>query len=254
MKKNIQIFLILAVLIISGHLCFAQQELEGVIIDNGGGARIASVQIRANRSGIRAVSNDLGIFKIVASVGDTLSFNKTGYRNQSYLVTTNAAIVIKMQREISLDEVRIVGQTTRQEMDEVRDQYKRKGSFYEGKPPLLAYIFTPLTAFYELVGKTPNQARRFNNYYSRELQEVEVDRRFTASKIQSVTNLSGDDLKNFMFTYRPSYDAISQMADYDLTLYIQQSAKHFNDAGKPKGLLSLPKVPKAPDLSEKIKY
>ena len=80
-------------------------------------------------------------------------------------------------------------------MDELREQYRKKGSYYAGKPPLLSYIFQPLTALYELVGKTPGQARRFNAYYNTELQQSEIDRRFNSYNIRTITGLEGIDLK-----------------------------------------------------------
>ena len=129
--------------------------------------------------------------------------------------------------------------------------YRRKGSYYAGKPPLLSYIFTPLTALYELVGKTPGQARRFNRYYSREIQESEIDRRFNPHTVNILTGYEGADLRNFVETYRPNFVQIVSWADYDLVNYIKRSSLTFESAGRP-AAKALPKLPRAPDLKEKI--
>lgn len=239
----------------SAATSFAQQEvLKGVIFDQGGAVRIGSASVMNLRSGDKTISNDLGLFSIKAEISDTLKISRTGYSDNLQIVRSKADLIIKLQRQIQLSEVQVLGKTTKQELDEVKEQYQKKGSFYSGKPPVLAYLFTPLTALYELVGKTPNQARRFNAYYTREMLEVEIDRRFNASRITSVTGLVGEDLKNFIFMYRPGHQLISDMDDYALTLYIMKSFDSFNKAGRPKGLLSLPALPKAKDLSEKIKF
>ena len=120
---------------------------------------------------------------------------------------------------------------------------------------MLAYFFRPLTALYELIGKTPAQARRFNQYYIKELQESEIDRRFSAYAITKVTGLEGADLKNFMIIYRPDYQYIAKFDEYAMINYIKKSLQLYNDAGRPKAIRSLPPLPKAPDLSEKnLKY
>ena len=102
-----------------------------------------------------------------------------------------------------------------------------------GRPPVLAYFFKPLTALYELVGRTPRQARRFHNYYENELEQSEVDRRFNRVFVQSVTGLDETDFANFMRRYRPGYPDLSGWNEYDLMNYIRRSLTDFNEKGRP---------------------
>lgn len=255
LSPTYKFILSLPVLLLASLLCFGQTDVvDGVVLDQSGAIRVGSVQIVNSKTGSKATSNDLGLFRISARIADTLRFSRTGYSDQLLVVKSMSDIVVRMQRQIELGEVQVLGRSSKQELDEVREQYRKKGTYYAGKPPVLAYIFTPLTALYELVGKTPNQARRFNAFYTRELQQVEIDRRFNAEKIRSLTGLTGDDLKNFIFMYRPGFDAIEEMDEYALTVYIKKSLENFNNTGRPRGLLSLPALPKAKDLTEKVKF
>lgn len=232
-----------------------QSSVQGLIMERSGASRISGVKILNRKTGISTLSNELGLFRIAASVGDTLSISKSGYSDLSLTLLELSDKVLMLQPVINLSEVKVLGQSKKQEMDEIRDQYRKKGSYYAGKPPLLSYFFRPLTALYELIGKTPGQARRFNAYYTKELQESEIDRRFSAFAITKVTGLEGNDLKNFMILYRPEYQIIAKFDEYAMINYIKKSYQLFNDTGRPRAIRSLPPLPKAPDLSEKnLKY
>ncbi len=222
-------------------------------MDNSTGLRIAGAGIHVSGRELNARSNTLGEFSITANPGDSIHIRKEGYTNYSQKINAASDLFIKLQPVIRLTEVTVTSQTKKQEMDEIKKQYRKKGSYYEGKPPLLSYIFTPLTALYELVGKTPRQARRFNNYYNRELQETEIDRRFNRFTVGKYSGFDGMDLQNFMENYRPQYSELIGWDEYKLLLYIKNSAQKFVSNGKPAGKFALPVLPKAPDLSIKMK-
>lgn len=239
--------------VLSAHA--QQNAVQGLVIEKSGISRIGNVSVLNKKTGARVFSNELGLFQIAASAGDTLLLSKQGYSDIVKPLLSMTDLVLQMQKVIELQEVKVTGQSKKEELDEFREQFQKKGSFYAGKPPLLAYVFQPLTAMYELFGKTPNQARRFNLFYLRELEQTEIDRRFNTSFVGRLTGLTDTDLKNFMVTYRPDYEVLSKMDEYALINYVNRSLETFNKSGRPKGLLSLPPLPKAPDLTEKnLKY
>jgi hypothetical protein len=227
------------------------KPVQGVIFEKNSSVRISNAVVKNVTLQIVSQSNRLGVFSILASVGDTISITKEGYINQDIIVSSYQDLAIQLAKPIRLAEVNVTGQSKKQELDEIKKQYRSKGSYYAGKPPFLSYIFTPLTALYELIGKTPGQARRFNNYYSRELQQSEIDRRFNPYTVKPLTGYEGADLQNFIETYRPAFGQIATWADYDLVNYVKKSAAAFETAGRPSSK-SLPRLPKAPDLKEKI--
>jgi hypothetical protein len=225
--------------------------ISGVVFEKGSLSRLSKARIRnAGNQGFTD-SDGMGMFSIPAVPGDTIRVSKQGFSDQSIIISSRNNLVIQLAKPILLSEVQVTGQTKKQELDEVRKQFRKKGSYYSGKPPVLAYIFTPLTALYELVGKTPGQARRFSSFYSREVEQFEIDRRFNAHTIEGLTSYEGKDLNNFLQIYRPAYQDISGWADYDLVDYIRKSALAFESAGRPEAP-GLPKLPRAPDLREKV--
>jgi hypothetical protein len=256
MKRRLFRLFIITILLTSAVSTHAQQNyVQGLVMEKSGASRIANVSVVNKKTGARVLSNELGLFQIAASAGDTLLLSKSGYGDVTKPLLSMTDLVLQMQRVIELEEVKVTGQSKKEELDEYRDQYRKKGSFYGGKPPLLAYVFQPVTALYELLGKTPNQARRFNLFYLNELEQTEIDRRFNSSAVSKLTGLTDTDLKNFMVIYRPDYENLSKMDEYALINYVKRSLETFNKSGRPKGLLSLPPLPKAPDLTEKnLKY
>ncbi len=252
-RFNISFLVAILLGVLSAHA--QQNAVQGLVIEKSGISRIGNVSVLNKKTGARVFSNELGLFQIAASAGDTLLLSKHGYSDIVKPLLSMTDLVLQMQKVIELQEVKVTGQSKKEELDEFREQFQKKGSFYAGKPPLLAYVFQPLTAMYELFGKTPNQARRFNLFYLRELEQTEIDRRFNTSFVGRLTGLTDANLKNFMVTYRPDYEVLSKMDEYSLINYVNRSLETFNKSGRPKGLLSLPTLPKAPDLTEKnLKY
>jgi hypothetical protein len=116
-------------------------------MERSGASRIAGVNILNKRTGISTFSNELGLFRIAASVGDTLSISKSGYSDLILPLLELSDKVLMLQPVISLSEVKVLGQSKKQEMDEVRDQYRKKGSYYAGKPPLLCLFLQAAHGF-----------------------------------------------------------------------------------------------------------
>jgi hypothetical protein len=255
-KALILLFIFVQVIVVNKNELYAQEtSVRGLVMDKSGMSKIPGVYILNKKTQLVTESDAYGLFRISASKGDTLIFSKTGFTNLILVLPNLYDLVLRMQPIIKLAEVKVLGETKKQELDQIKNQYRKNGSYYAGKPPILAFIFQPLTAIYELVGKTPGQARRFNAFYNNELQQSEVDRRFNAYAIRNITGLDSLDLKNFMVIFRPDYSSLSTWDEYALINYIKISVATFNQSGRPKGLRSLPPLPKAKDLSERnLKY
>ncbi len=208
--------------------------LKGVVFQKGTSNRIGKAEIRNLNKRLALYCDDFGVFNILASIGDSIVITKEGYSTFATKIKAKQNLVVYLNRFNVLAEVNIKEKTKQQEREEIIDDFRSKGSFYAGKPPLLAYIFNPLTALYELTGKGPNQARRFNNYMGREIAESEVDRRFSKAFINKTIDIPEKDLAAFMFMYRPKPSEMQQLNDYDLMTYIKKSYLKFkaNGSGK----------------------
>lgn len=234
MKINpLNILLVWAFFLSSITVALAQDfVLGGVVFEKGTSNRIAGAEIANKRSGFKVVSNDLGLFQIKAAVGDTLLIIKRDFSDAEVVVPGNKDLLVYLERGRMLRQVDISGQTKKQELQELKRDYKNKGSFYQGKPPFLAFLFKPLTAIYELVGKTPKNARRFGRYYETELQQRLIDGFFNEFLIQNNTDLKGPDLEKFMMDYRPEYEKAKNWTQYDAIKHIRDSYKKYTDTLK----------------------
>jgi len=204
--------------------------VKGVVFEKGTNIRVALAEITNKRTKLGVGSNDLGFFQIKASIGDTLLITKRNLNDQQIIVHGTQDILIYLVRaSTTLDEVTIRGNTKKQDLEDIKRDFKRNGSFYQGKPPLLSYVFTPLTAIYELFGKAPRNARRFGRYADNELKQSQIDQYFNATIIQNNTNLEGKNLERYMLDCRPEFDKAQYWNSYDYIKYIKESSKKFTD-------------------------
>jgi len=222
---------------------FAQESgtIRGIVVEAGTAKRLGGVTLTNKNTGQSSVSSGLGTFEIRVTVGDTLVANSMGYQSAATEIKTLSDILIDMTPgSILLEQVDVNRMSKEAELRDAMRGYRKQGVYFDGKPPALAYIFNPITSLYELLGRTPRNARRFGNYMEKELAETDVDRKFSRGKIQELTGMEGDDLTNFMIWYRPSFEKAQYWGEYDITAYIVQSFKQFDRDGRP----AAPKLPK----------
>lgn len=232
--KSLSIFTIFLMISSSIH-AQGDFQLNGVVMASGSSIRIALAEITNKRSGYTVGSNDLGLFQIKAVVGDTLVVVKRDYTDKQVVVLSSRDMIVYLNLSgTMLNQVDIKGQSKKAELEGIKKDFRDKGVFYEGKPPLLSYIFTPLTALYELFGSTPKKARRFGKYYHTEMQQTEIDGFFNESLIKKNTELTGKELENFMLNYRPDYQKSKNWTEYDAVKYIRDSYKQYTDTLKKK--------------------
>lgn len=215
--------------------------IRGIVVEAGSSKRLSGVTITNKNTQRTAISNNLGTFEIYVTVGDSLTATSVGYEPVSTEINTLSDILLDMKvGSIQLETARVDRMSKEAELRDAMEGYRKQGVYYNGKPPALAYIFNPVTSLYELFGRSPRNARRFQNYMSRELAATEVDRKFNKGLVQQLTGLEGEDLNNFMVWYRPSFEKVQYWQEYDATAYIMQSFKAFDRDGRP----APPKLPK----------
>lgn len=234
--KHLKIILLFIILIKGIKLNAQDFLLKGVVIEKGSNVRVALAAITNIRSKMGASSNDIGMFQLNARIGDTLFIQKKNLNDQKVVVKTADDLVVFLVRgSTMLAEVTVKGQTKKQEMEEIKRDLKHNGSFFAGKPPLILLNplgGSPITFFYELFGKTPARARKFNRYYKKELSLIEVDKFFNKNLVADNTTLTGKDLDKFLLDYYPTRSMTINWSNYDAVKYIKESAKKYTDTLK----------------------
>ncbi len=209
--------------------------LNGVLMESGVKIRIALAEISNSRNRYSVGSNDMGLFQIKCMIGDTLTISKRGFNDRVIAITSTKDVIINLNRSTTLDQVTITGQSKKQTLDAIKKDFRDQGSFYAGKPPLTLlspFGGSPLTFLYELFGRRPKNARRFNNLYVAETEQGVVDQVFNKTTINRNTGLEGKELENFMVNYRPEYKQAKNWNVYDGTKWIVDSYKNYTDTLK----------------------
>lgn len=217
---------------------FCQQNfvVNGVVFEKGTKNRLALAEISNKRNNYAVGSNDIGLFSIKLLLGDTIVISKRNFNPLVLVVTSANDVVVHLTRDANtLNEVTVFGQTKKQEMTAIQKDFRSKGSFYGGKPPLALlspFGGSPLTFLYELFGRTPKNARRFNNMYVVEMQQTHVDKFYNKTNVNEQTGLQGKELEDFMINNRPDYETAKNWTSYDGLKWIIGKYKKYSDTAK----------------------
>ncbi|WP_133261191.1 hypothetical protein [Pedobacter changchengzhani] len=204
--------------------------VKGVVFEKGTNIRIALAEIVNKRTQLGIGSNDLGIFEIKANIGDTLYIRKRDMLEQQIIVQGDKSIIIYLVRAVNqLEDVTIKGQSKKQDLEDIKQEFRNKGVYKDGKSSVLSSIFHPLNAIYNLFGSEPKNARRFSRYADNEIKQSQIDVYFNSTIISNNSNLTGQNLEKFMLDYRPEFDKVQYWNSYDYIKYIKESSKKFTD-------------------------
>ncbi|WP_421945970.1 hypothetical protein [Pedobacter sp.] len=232
MKLNKYFYLLLPAIIFCLNTSLKAQDfiVKGVVFEKGANVRVALANITNLRTKIGVTSNDLGMFQIKAAVGDTLLIGKTYLNDQRIIIHGQQDILIYLIRgSTALNDVTIYGNTKKQDLSEIKQEFQNKGVYNGGKSSFLSAVFQPLNALYNLFGKEPKNARRFGRYADNEIKQSQIDVYFNPSIIKNNTELRGDTLEKFMIDYRPEFQKAQYWNSYDYIKYIKESSKKFTD-------------------------
>ncbi len=222
--------------------------LKGVIFKNNTSQRLSKVLVANLNNNAIVTSDDMGVFQINCSIGDSILFRQKDYADQKIGIITQNTLMVNLNTNIRLSEVEIKGTTKKQELQQVMGEYNSQGVYSNGKPSVASAILSPLNALYDVFGSGPKQVRHFKEYSANELEQTEVDKRFTRPLVKRITAISDSaKLELFVQNYRPSYADIKDWNDYELINYIRKSYQNFEDNGeKPPPVLQKLVAPKSP--------
>lgn len=208
--------------------------VNGLIMEKGTSNRLSDVNVTNLRTQRTVITNNFGVFTVDASIGDSLSFSKIGYGTVKTVLYSKDDILIDMQAGIKLETVIVERLSKEAEMNNIMRDYGKKGIYNGGKNRTMTYLASPATALYNLFGREAKNAKRFQNYMDRELEEAKVDRIFTRTTVKNITQLDGEDLESFMSIYRPSPTQVQYWGQYDIMNYVKTSLEQFDKNGRPK--------------------
>ncbi|WP_256009831.1 carboxypeptidase-like regulatory domain-containing protein [Desertivirga xinjiangensis] len=231
MKKGlVTSFLCVVLLQLAALVPAVAQTVQGVVLQRGTSTRLVGALVINLNSKDKVSSNNSGGFTIPASLGDTLEIRCIGFLSHKQVVHTYASLIVNLRQSNVLSEVVVHGNTLKKDLKEVEDQFRSKGIYYKGKPPLALLIpfgGSPLTFFHELLSKDGKRARRFHKYAERELEYYEIASRFNNGTIKRSVPIKDDELLDFKDAYMPTAEQLRSWNDFDLVNYIKRSYEEF---------------------------
>ncbi len=202
-------------------------------------SRVANVLVANLANNAISITDDLGSFRIKCSIGDTLLFKQKDYTDLKVAIINESDLMVSLQPVINLFTVNIRDVSKKQELQQIMNDYSKQGVYNNGKPQLLSVLKSPLNGLFDFFGSGPKRARRFQQYSARELEQMEVDRRFTKTLVAQTTGYEGNKLQKFVEQYKPAYEDIKKWNSYDLISYIKKSYKDYEQNGDRPGLQKL---------------
>jgi CarboxypepD_reg-like domain len=211
------------------NYAFAQSPLSGKILKKNSHEIIPGVNIRNLSNGAYATSDQGGNFKIVAIDGNTIIFSSAGYisdtlnlKNADPAMRINIYLRpnIQVLADVEVDQM----STYIQDSIKRREDYayllnkKHPVKFMNEKRPGddPGFSFSPIGYF----SKSERQKRELKKRIKEEDEAEYIDVKFPESRVAQLTKLTGDTLRIFMFTYRPSYSFCRKASNKDMFLYI----------------------------------
>lgn len=227
-----QIVLLLFVCLSAGCFAQTQQGFSAKVYQAGTDSAMEGVSVLNRRSKATTTTDHSGFFRIIASENDTLVLSAVGFKPQLivadfYNLLTQQSIELRKDY-FTLPAV-LVKSSYRQDSLNRRMEYQR---IYEkdmritgGNRPEKGFgiVVSPISHF----SSKAKAERRLKQQLKKQEQDYYIDFMFPASLVSSLTRLTGDSLRLFMYRYRPSYNFCRSQDRQGITLYINDKFREF---------------------------
>jgi len=242
--------LFLLVLLFSSVPLLAQ-NLHGEVKDGFSRQAIVNVQVIAKNSTV--VTDTSGHFALTnVAVGDHISFRLMGYETKEIVVSAvhfKTMVIYLTANTVQLKEINITG-TRNYKMDSLALRREFAGIFNqkdtrindmfvminpEYKPPLAlvrpasasSLVTLNVLQVFSFLGKKKARTTRLKEILIADEKANFVADRFSKNKVATLTKLHGDSLQRFIYRYKPPFEEIKKMNDYEISTYIKKCYADF---------------------------
>ncbi|MGI4022693.1 MAG: carboxypeptidase-like regulatory domain-containing protein [Janthinobacterium lividum] len=220
-------------LLLFGKVYAQENQFQGIVFDQSTKERIARVLVSNNRTKANTFNNLKGEFKIAAQLNDVLIFSKIGYFSDTVKITALQSVLVYLKRSsITLREVTIKDsvlnaqkqlEATKKEFNQIYGSIANKDLLTTGSNGAGIGI----DAIYNMLSRRGRNATKLRGIVERDYKANVVDARFNPIIVGAITGLKGEQLTNFMYRYRPDYDLVVLMNEYDFISYIKSCYNRF---------------------------
>ncbi len=198
------------------------QRINGIVVDVNG-VPISEAGIHNIHSDEGMVTGADGRFAINVRTGQLLEIHKIGFRTARIRIGAGALPPFyKVILEAGVQELQEI--EVRNHFQDFRHDSIRSHEYF--KKQLEYPVVTGWRAFqspFSALGKTNQQMIHFQKEYAWLEQQKYVDYTFSERLIAQLTGLKGDSAVAYMRRFRPSYEMLRTMPEYDLFSYVKQT-------------------------------
>lgn len=213
-------------------VCFGQKNKTIQIVDLRTLEPLISAYINNLNTNSTTFSNEKGYFTIEASNTDTIIIRLIGYEPKTLFINeaTNTIYLQSIQNYLST--------VTISDINYKKDSLERRleyGKAFNYKNPSFKKVMTgmvssPVTTLYNLMSFKKNTRKNtFRNQLISDEQNDFVDGKFNKDIVKKLTKLAGDSLELFMKRFKPSYNTLILLSDYEFYKYINDSFTTFKN-------------------------
>lgn len=189
-------------------------------------------------SGETILSDKNGNYSIHAKENDQIVFSYVNFTNDTITITPQYFIsgydAALMDKETYLKGVTVranyaVDSLARRE--EYRDVFDKPAGITGGNTPQagVGVSLSPISYF----SKRARQKRKFKKRLVNQEEEYYIDYVFSVGRVAHLTGLRGEQLSDFMYRYRPSYELCRQLSYAEMTIYISNKFVEYKSSTAP---------------------
>ncbi|MGV3703904.1 MAG: hypothetical protein ACO1NU_00880 [Arcticibacter sp.] len=207
-------------------VCAQDDFVEGVTCTKSG--RISGVLI--GNKAVKTLTNAVGEFRLKAGLGDTLIVSCPGYRSDTVRVPESRVLIIEMQKINLLREVMVTATSLSAESVLKRDMNEHSSIYRKGDKSEMLTVsplgFTiKVDKLYSALSRQGAQARRLQQILEDSYRNAVIDRAFSDRLVGAVTSYDGQKLRDFKALYRPSYEQVLELSEYDMREHVRRKLK-----------------------------
>jgi hypothetical protein len=215
--------------------------IKGTVYDISQKIPLSSVTV-ISKSGPQTLTDSVGNYKIIVSDNDSIYFSYLNKRSPWFGVKDiqdpwSFNISMRVYAP-DLPEVYVTKQSYEEDSLQNRREYSAIFNYHNPKfatstSPDGGGVGLDLDALINMLRFGYNKRQNgYRQFFEWEEQDKYIDHRFNNPLIKKITGLSGDTLATFVKQYRPTYEFLENISDFDLGLYIQKCKTDF-DTGHP---------------------
>jgi hypothetical protein len=225
---KLSFFVILMSFIFQSH---AQTVIKGEVRDLANNNLMENVNLKNIYSQQGMTIGADGKFSITVKKGELIEFTKIGYQTVRVRILSEKEPeyykIVMNKTPIELREVDIRGRPLDYKKDSIRYRKTYDIVMRKERRDEVDMRSMPLA----MLSKKNRQEWAFQKMYDKWEQEKYIDFVFNDKLVSRITYLEGEDLKAFMLRYRPPYDLVRNVSEYEYLDYIKSCYYHFKKSG-----------------------